>query len=44
MKNESSGKIMTEFIGLRSKIYAQRVLGGGIAKIKKTAKGITATT
>lgn len=38
MKDESNGKIITEFIGLRSKMYSYRILGEN--KITKKSKGI----
>ncbi|XP_071054991.1 uncharacterized protein [Onthophagus taurus] len=37
MKDENSGRIMSEFIGLRSKLYANRVCSG---RITKKAKGV----
>ena len=38
MKDENNGKIMTEFVGLRAKLYAYKILGED--KDKKKAKGI----
>ncbi|KAG8233740.1 hypothetical protein J437_LFUL003810 [Ladona fulva] len=38
LKDECNGKVMTHFIGLRSKLYSFKVEGG---KEKKKAKGIT---
>jgi hypothetical protein len=37
MKDENGGKIMTEFVGLRSKMYANKILEG---RITKRVKGI----
>lgn len=43
MKDENSGKIMKEFIGLRSKLYAYRMLSNKAtkrARVTKRAKGV----
>ncbi|XP_071055460.1 uncharacterized protein [Onthophagus taurus] len=37
MKDENCGRIMTDFIGLRSKMYANRVIDG---RVTKKAKGV----
>lgn len=41
MKDENNGKIMTEFVGLRAKLYALKVDG---EKIEKKAKGVKKST
>ncbi|XP_033222812.1 uncharacterized protein LOC117176669 [Belonocnema kinseyi] len=43
MKDECNGKIITEFVGLRSKLYAYKVLGEQEDE-KKTAKDIKGST
>ncbi|XP_043462905.1 uncharacterized protein LOC122498957 [Leptopilina heterotoma] len=42
MKDENNGKIVDEFIGLRSKLYAFKLWGGEEAK--KKAKGVKYST
>jgi hypothetical protein len=41
MKDECGGKIMTHFVGLRSKLYSYRVQGGGVGKRAKGVKKVT---
>lgn len=41
MKDENSGKIMTELVGLRAKLYALKVDG---ESVQKKAKGVTRST
>jgi len=42
MKDENNGIILTEFVGLRAKIYALRVDGKKISKKPKDIKSIVA--
>ena len=42
MKDECNGKIMTKFIGLRSKLYTYKILGE--KDEKKKAKGVNGST
>ncbi|XP_036150881.1 uncharacterized protein LOC118648637 [Monomorium pharaonis] len=45
MKDENCGAIMTEFVGLRAKMYATRVLGGrNTKKIKGVKKNVVERT
>ena len=44
IKDECGGRPMTQFVGLRSKCYAYRVIGKETTEEKKTAKGISKNT